>query len=153
MRSKFRIIYLSLSLCCITSLQAYGTESQGKELVNQIQKDLGAMSPANALEYMKKTKNLVIVDVASVSNYNRKHFNGAVNIPIENITSSEARTFYLELPKDCPIMLHCRAGAIVPGAYRTLKELRPDIPEISYINGAPLFDDYNEWYSETNLKE
>lgn len=107
---------------------------------------LGAMSPQRALEYMKTTDNLIIVDVASKSNFERKHFTGAINIPIENLTEQEERELYLGIPAGHPVILHCRLGMIVPGAYRTLKELRSDIPAISYIDGAPLFDEYNEWY-------
>ncbi|WP_455665874.1 rhodanese-like domain-containing protein [Phocaeicola sp.] len=108
-------------------------------------KDLGAMSPEKALEYMKTTENLVIVDVASRTNYARKHFERAVNIPIENLSSDEEKELYLKLPKGRPVILHCRLGMIVLGAYRTLKQLRPDIPEISYIDDRPPFDEYNEW--------
>lgn len=107
--------------------------------------DLGAMTPQAALEYMKTKDNLVIVDVATVTHFNRIHFDGAVNIPIENINSDEARKLYMELPANRPVLLHCRQGAIVPGAYRTLKGLRSDIPEIAYIAGAPLFEEYNDW--------
>jgi rhodanese-related sulfurtransferase len=106
----------------------------------------GAMSPQRALEYMKTTDNLIIVDVASKSNFERKHFAGAINIPIENLTEQEERELYLGIPAGHPVILHCRLGMIVPGAYRTLKELRSDIPAICYIDGTPLFDEYNEWY-------
>lgn len=34
---------------------------------------------------------------------------------------------------------------VVPKAYKILLEKRPDLKEISYINGAPLFDEYNKW--------
>lgn len=110
--------------------------------------DLGAMSPEKALEYMKKTENLVIVDVATRSWYAKEHFEGAINIPIENISPDEAEKLYLDIPAGRPVILHCRLGMVVPGAYRTLKKLRPDIPEISYIDGAPLFGEYNEWKQE-----
>lgn len=110
--------------------------------------DLGAMSPEKALEYMKKTENLVIVDVATRSWYAKEHFEGAINIPIENISPDEAEKLYLDIPAGRAVILHCRLGMVVPGAYRTLKKLRPDIPEISYIDGAPLFGEYNEWKQE-----
>ena len=51
----------------------------------------------------------------------------------------------MEIPADRPVLMHCRRGMIVPGAYDRVLELRPDIPEISYIDGTPLFDEYNEW--------
>lgn len=115
-----------------------------------MQKDLGAMTPEEALEYMKETENLVIVDVAATRWYNEKTFEGAINIPIEELDSSEEDKLYMEIPEGCPVLLHCRRGMIVPGAYERVKELRPDIPEISYLDGTPLFDEYNEWLSSND---
>lgn len=106
---------------------------------------LGALTPEAALEYMKTEKNLVIVDVAAKRYFNREHFEGAVNIPIEELDREEEDELYAALPKGRPVVLHCRLGMIVPGAYERLTELRPDIPEIAYIDGAPLFREYNEW--------
>ena len=48
---------------------------------------LGSMSPEDALEYMKNTPDLVIVDVATTSRYEEKHFEGAIHIPIEELDS------------------------------------------------------------------
>ena len=106
---------------------------------------LGALTPEAALEYMKTEKNLVIVDVAAKRYFDREHFAGAVNIPIEELDGEEEDELYAALPKGRPVLLHCRLGMIVPGAYERLAELRPDIPEIAYIDGAPLFREYNEW--------
>lgn len=110
------------------------------------QKDLGGMDPVQALAYMKERKNLVIVDVATRQWFATEHFAGAINIPIENISADEAAELYRQLPAGRPVLLHCRLGMVVPGAYRTLKELRPDIPEVAYITGKPLFDEYNQWH-------
>lgn len=155
---KMRLLFTAICMVGITSLSsvmASCTESDTSETTGNKQdetpstmKDLGGMSPEKALEYMKMTENLVIVDVASRTNYARKHFEGAVNIPIENLSSDEEKELYLKLPKGRPVILHCRLGMIVPGAYRTLKQLRADIPEISYIDGTPLFDEYNAWKNE-----
>lgn len=106
---------------------------------------LGGLSPEAALEYMKTAENLVIVDVAAKRYFDREHFTGAVNIPIEELDGAEEDELYAALPKGRPVLLHCRLGMIVPGAYERLTELRPDIPEIAYIDGAPLFREYNEW--------
>lgn len=123
-----------LALCCVYPAQAAE------------QKDLGSMEPAQALEYMKTTPELVIVDVATRSGFERIHFAKAINIPIENISSAESKELYMQIPTGRPVILHCRLGMIVPDAYRTLKSLRPDIPEISYISGRPPFDEYNTWH-------
>lgn len=106
-------------------------------------KRLGALSPEEALTYMEKTENLLIVDVAAKRWYDEKHFEGAVNIPIEELDDAEEEALYKSLPSGRPVIMHCRLGMIVPGAYGKLSALRPDIPEISYIDGAPLFDEYN----------
>lgn len=110
-----------------------------------LQNDKGALTPEDALEYMKNTENLVIVDVAAVRWYEQEHFEGAISIPIEELDGEEEDALYMEIPADRPVLLHCRLGMIVPGAYARVKELRPDIPEISYIDGKPLFEDYNDW--------
>ena len=94
---------------------------------------------------MKTKKDLVIVDVAAKRWYAQEHFKGAVNIPIEELSADEEKELYMQLPKGRPVVMHCRLGMIVPGAYRTLKQLRPDISEIYYIDGKPLFEAYNEW--------
>ena len=107
------------------------------------QKELGALSPQQAAQYIKQHPDVIIVDVASIENYERKHFPGAVNIPIENISSKEAEKMYKKLPAGKPVIMHCRLGMIVPGAYRNRRRLRPDIPEISYIDGRPPFDNIN----------
>ena len=112
------------------------------------QKVLGALSPEKALEYMKTTKNLVIIDVAPRKAYDKGHFIGSISIPIEGLSKEEEDKRYKELiPAGKPVMIHCRKAIFAPNAYKRVLELRPDIPEISYINGAPLIQPYNEWKS------
>ncbi|WP_455595155.1 rhodanese-like domain-containing protein [Cloacibacillus porcorum] len=94
---------------------------------------------------MQKTDNLVIVDVAATKWYDEEHFKGAINIPIEELDGESEDSLYMEIPEGRPVLLHCRRGVIVPGAYRRVKELRPDIPEIAYIAGVPPFEAYNGW--------
>lgn len=50
-----------------------------------MQKDLGGLPPEQALDYMEKTSDLVIVNVAGRGFWDRNHFDGAVNIPTEDI--------------------------------------------------------------------
>jgi hypothetical protein len=50
-----------------------------------MQKDLGGLPPEQALDYMEKTPDLVIVNVAGRGFWDRNHFDGAVNIPTEDI--------------------------------------------------------------------
>lgn len=118
------------------------------QMIEESQNAIGALSPEDALDYMKKTENLVIIDVAAAKWYNKNHFVGAINIPIEELNSEEEDAFYMDIPTDRPVLMHCRLGMIVPEAYERMRELRPDVPEISYIDGSPLFDDYNVWLSK-----
>ena len=112
----------------------------------------GALKSQEALVYMKSTPSLVIVDVAAKRWYKQTHFEGAINIPIEELSAEEEKECYRQLPKGRPVLLHCRLRMIVPGAYRTLKELRPDIPEITYIDGKPPFEAYNQWVASQKDK-
>ncbi|MBS5062820.1 MAG: rhodanese-like domain-containing protein [Hungatella hathewayi] len=118
---------------------------EGPAMSSESQNAMGAMSPEAALEYMKETRDLVIIDVAATRWYDENHFEGAANIPIEELDSEAEDALYMKIPVGRPVLMHCRRGMIVPGAYDRVLELRPDIPEISYIDGAPQFDEYNEW--------
>lgn len=110
------------------------------------QKNIGALYPQQALNYMKQTKNLVIIDVSSQRHHESKHFVNSLDVPIENYEEDEIKAIFKKvIPKNRPVLLHCRQGIIVPSAYKLLEEARPDVPEISYISGKPLFDEYNEW--------
>ncbi|MCG5031504.1 hypothetical protein MAF45_08625 [Mesosutterella sp. OilRF-GAM-744-9] len=109
------------------------------------QKNLGGLAPQAALEYMKKTPDLIIVNVAGRGFYDRNHFEGEVNIPTEDLGEKESKLRLLALPSGRPVMLHCRRGHMVVGWFEVLRQLRPDIPEVSYIAGVPPFDEYNDW--------
>lgn len=101
---------------------------------------LGAMSPEDALEYMKSTPNLVIVEVNAPEWKLRNGITGAMYIPYTEMTER-----YDEIPEGCPVLLHCGGGIVSIDAYEILQEKRPDIPELSYIAGAPSVKAYNEW--------
>lgn len=101
---------------------------------------LGGLSPEDALEYMKTTENLVIVEVNTAQWKKETPFTGAMWIPHDEMAER-----YDEIPEGCPVILHCGAGVVSVPAYETLIEKRPDIPELSYIDGAPPIEEYNEW--------
>lgn len=102
---------------------------------------LGGLSPEKALECMKNTENLVIVEVNTEQWKKPMPFTGAMWIPHDEMAER-----YNEIPEGCPVILHCGAGIVSVPAYETLIEKRPDIPELSYIDGAPPIAEYNEWY-------
>lgn len=107
---------------------------------------IGALTPDQALEYMKTTENLVIVETREPQ-YIQGGFIGAIFIP-----HTEMAERYNEIPANRPVILHCGGGVAVPAAYRVLAEKRPDIPELSYIAGSPLFDAYNPWLQKFNFQ-
>lgn len=139
------ILMTTVTACGKTPPQESRLSQEVTQMSAESQNAMGAMSPEEALEYMKETKNLVIIDVAATRWYGENHFEGAINIPIEELDREAEDVLYMEIPADRPVLLHCRLGMIVPGAYDRVLELRSDIPEISYIDGAPQFDEYNEW--------
>lgn len=104
------------------------------------QKDIGRLTPTEALEYMKKTHNLFIVDVSPLEKFTAEHFIGSVNIPHNELLSR-----INEIPKNRPVIIHCRLGRTCVKAYPLVKKMHPEIPEISYIDGEPLFTEYNNW--------
>ncbi|MCI5850793.1 MAG: rhodanese-like domain-containing protein [Sutterellaceae bacterium] len=109
------------------------------------QKQLGGLPPDAALRYMEETEELVIVNVAGRGSFDRAHFDGAVDIPTEDIGDEASEKKLLELPKGKPVILYCRRGRLASIWYQKLIQLRPDIPEVSYVAGVPLIDDYNDW--------
>lgn len=113
--------------------------------VNPPGNNLGAMTPVKALEYMKTTKDLVIVEVRTPEWLGNTWFTGALLIP-----HTQMATRYSEIPENRPVILNCGGGVNAPKAYQVLKDKRPDIPQLSYIAGSPLFREYNEWVKQGN---
>lgn len=120
-----------------SDIKAMSTASSSS--VKNMQKDLGALNPAEVLDYIHSTNDLIIVDVAAKQRFSNKHYEGAINIPIEELDKGQEDYLILKISSGKPVLLHCRQGMIVPAAYERVKELRPDIPEIAYIKGTPVF--------------
>lgn len=74
-------------------------------------------------------------------------FKGALRIPHTEIAER-----YNEIPKNRPVILHCGLGEVLVLAYETLLQKRPDIPQLSYIKGAPPIQAYNEWLEQKQKK-
>ena len=126
---------ISISSCAGTKSDDRGQAK--KDTIMQM-KQLGAMKPKEALEYMLHTPDLVIIDTREPQ-YIDKQFNGCLSIPYTQMAER-----YKEIPEGRPVMLHCGLGWVAPKAYKTLVEKNPKIKELSYIDGAPLFDEYNK---------
>lgn len=125
-----------------TAKEVQNTEEDTEVKSDESQTNLlGGLSPEEALEYMKKTENLVIVEVNTAQWKKSTPFVNALWIPHDEMTERCG-----EIPEGRPVLLHCGAGVVSVPAYETLIEKRPDIPELSYIDGAPPIEEYNEWY-------
>ena|GEM_PF-2388597 len=105
--------------------------------------DHHGLTPAEALSYMKKTPNLYILDVSPLEGFQAIHFAGAANIPYPELVSRMN-----ELPANRPMIINCRLGKTCAKAYQLIRQMRPDISEITYINDRPLFEEYNTWRKE-----
>lgn len=101
---------------------------------------LGALSAKQALEYMKKTPDLVIIETNAPEWKMSSGIDGALWIPYTEIEKRSA-----EIPKGRPVLLYCGGGIVSAKAYETLLRTRPDITELSYIAAAPPAAEYNEW--------
>lgn len=106
---------------------------------------LGGLSPEQSLAYMKEhhAEGLVIVEVNTDYWKLKTGFIGALHIPHDEMADR-----YGEIPAGKPVILHCGAGVVSVDAYKILSEKRKDIPQLSYIAGAPPVAEYNAWLSE-----
>ena len=81
---------------------------------------------------MHLDKNAIIVDVRSQDEFAHEHFNGAINIPLQEVTSRIDE--FKEMAK--PIVAYCRSGNRSGMAVTILKQ--NGIAEV--INGGGLDD-------------
>jgi len=139
------MITMSLSLAACTNNSSNDGDAKEEE-TKTVPQWLGGLSPENALEYMKNTPELVIIDVREPKWIDR-YFTGSMRIPW---TEMERR--YSEVPSDKPILLNCGAGVVAPRAYKILQEKRKDLKSLCYIAGTPLFSEYNEWLKSNKEK-
>lgn len=146
MKKKFYLFIVTLILIC-TAVSAQTKNLQGEKDVKNSTHLLGGLSPEAALDYMKTTKNLVIVEVNTARWKKAVPFTGAMWIPHDEM---EKRC--KEIPSGRPVILHCGLGVVSVPAYEILIKMRPDIPELSYIDGAPMIAEYNEWIASGGAK-
>ena len=97
------------------------------------------LTPEDALEYMKNTESLVIIDTRDLET-KPNWFIWWMEIPYNQILER-----FSEIPEWRPVLLHCGWGGVAPKAYQALLEANVHLPELSYIAWTPLFDEYNNW--------
>ena len=139
-----------LSLCITSCTAQEKTDAQTDNTTMTTDsitpKYLGGINPEAALEYMKTTPDLFLIDVRTAE-WRNPVFKGAVYIPHDEI-----RSRYKEIPSDRPVLLHCGAGVMAPRAYKYLVDLKANIKELRYIAGTPKFSEYNRWCDNNKAK-
>ncbi len=93
-----------------------------------------AVSPAEGAKIIASTPDLYLIDVRPAEAFAKKHYPNAVNMPVATFGTTIA-----SIPADRPVLMHCRTGRSVKTAYAILKKLRPDVTNVRYIDGEPLF--------------
>ncbi len=127
----------------VKEAQTVTTEAKSQE--DHTANWLGGLKPDKALDYMKQhhKDGLVIVEVNTDYWKLKTGFTGALHIPHDQMAKR-----YNEIPKGKPVILHCGAGVVSKDAYKVLQEKRKDIPQLSYIDGVPPVEAYNNWLKE-----
>ena len=114
MRKMKRILLIILSTLLLSSCTALGGNSNGYRRV----------SVDEAVKLMKNEKNYIILDVRRPDEYSGGHIPGAINIPNEQIGTSEIPRLS---SKSQLILVYCRSG-------RRSKEASEKLVRLGYTN-------------------
>lgn len=96
--------------------------------------DAPVLTPEVAKNYIETTPDVVILDVRNPNEYEEAHYKNALNIPVLDL-----ETRLKEVPTGKPVLIHCARGVRAERAFTVLKEKRPDLTELYYIMGTPIF--------------
>ena len=92
------------------------------------------ITPEQGKAMIAEKKDLVILDVRNPNEYVVAHYPDSLNIPVK-----ELETRSNEIPSGKPVLIHCAKGKRAERAYLLLREKRPDIKELYFIKGEPIF--------------
>jgi len=93
-----------------------------------------AITPEQGKAMIAEKQDLVILDVRNPNEVVVASYPGSINIPVKELENRAG-----EIPAGKPVLIHCAKGKRAERAYATLKEQRPDITEVYYIAGEPIF--------------
>lgn len=93
-------------------------------------KNLQQLTEANLNEQIKKSKNVVLIDVRNPYEYQTNHIKGAVNIPLSKIKRKKEL-----VPTDKKIILYCQTGIRSKQAAKVLRRRHKDLP-IAHLQGG-----------------
>jgi len=108
-------------------------------------KEEGSIKIVTFKKILKENPNsILLVDARSPEEYKAGTFRNAVNIPNDQLEKN-----IKSLPSDKPIVFVCNTGALSGEAYYMVKDLRPDIKEVYYLEAEVT---YNKDGSQTIKK-
>lgn len=87
------------------------------------------VSAEEAYKLISKNKEVIILDVRTLSEYKSGHIKGAKSLPVDKF---EQGIKELERYKDKPILVHCASGGRSPAAVRIL--VKNDFKNIYHMN-------------------
>ena len=93
-----------------------------------LQNNINILSTKEAEKLIKNNYFKTILDVRSLKEWNQGHYNGAIHIPHDKITSSKVSIL------EEPILIYCRSGRRAKIAAEKIKKLGKN--KISIIEGS-----------------
>lgn len=97
--------------------------------------DDGAMDATAFQKIIKENpKSIMLIDVRDEAEFKAGHLPTAVNIPVDQLEKKAAT-----LPKDKPIVFICATGARSGEAYYMMKDVRPDLKDVHYLEATTKF--------------
>jgi rhodanese-related sulfurtransferase len=94
----------------------------------------GPVAPEDARTLIRQKADLVLLDVRNPDEYAEQHYPGALNIPVNELEQRVS-----EVPAGKPVLVYCAKGLRAGRAYDIMKKRRPDVTELYYLKGAPLY--------------
>ncbi len=88
-------------------------------LAMMLDKNIKNVSGPEAVEIVKSTPNIIILDVRTSEEFNSGHINGAKNFPLAELASRSAE---LEKFRGKPLLVHCASGHRSAKAVRILSK-------------------------------
>ena len=99
-------------------------------------KDEGSIDIATFKKILNETPDsILLVDVRSPQEHKAGSFKNAVNIPTDKLENN-----IKSLPTDKPIVFVCNTGALSGEAYYMVKDLRPDIEKVYYLEAEVTYN-------------
>ena len=96
-----------------------------------------ALTPQQTLEYIKNTKDILIIDVRSHREYAGGHIPGSVNLSLRTLPREID-----SIPTGHPILIYCGVGFRGVQAYKLIRRLRPELTDVHHAQGKLPFSLY-----------